>query len=108
MEYIVYCPSRDDIETYLTELTRDNTQLLVNEIWQLPTERIDESIVAKLPKPTLIMPRLRKIPGPRPLTKWERFRREKGISKKKKTSNKIYDTVLDVSIMLFIIISRII
>lgn len=69
----------------------------MNEIWQLPTERIDESIVVKLPKPTMVMPRLRKIPGPRLLTKWERFRREKGIAKKKKTSNKVYDNVLDVS-----------
>lgn len=88
---------RDDPENYLGNLTRDNTQLLVNEIWKLPTERVDESIIVKLPKPTMLMPRLRKIPGPRPLTKWERFRREKGIPKKKRTSKKVYDTVLDVS-----------
>ncbi|KAI8040506.1 hypothetical protein M5D96_006449 [Drosophila gunungcola] len=43
---------RDNKEEYLAALTRDNTQLLVNAIWELSTERVDESIVAKLPEPT--------------------------------------------------------
>lgn len=80
----------------MLELTRDNTQLLINSIWELPTERIDECIVAKLPKPTTVLPRLRKVPGPKPLTKWEKFAKEKGIKKKKK-DKKEYDTTLDVS-----------
>lgn len=86
----------DNKEEYLAALTRDNTQLLVNAIWELPTERVDESIVAKLPEPTTVLPRLRKPPGPRPLTKWEKFAKEKGITKKKK-DKKTYDDVLDVS-----------
>ncbi|EDV97469.1 ribosome biogenesis regulatory protein homolog [Drosophila grimshawi] len=81
-------------EEYLAELTRDNTQLLVNAIWELPTERVDESIVAKLPEPTTVLPRLRKPPGVRPMTKWEKFAKEKGITKKKK-DKKTYDDVLD-------------
>lgn len=81
-------------EDYLKSLTRDNTQLLINAIWELPTERVDECIVAKLPPPTTVLPRLRKVPGPKPLTKWEKFAREKGI-KKKKTIKKKYDEVLD-------------
>jgi len=88
---------RDNKEEYLTALTRENTQLLVNAIWELPTERVDESIVAKLPEPTTVLPRLRKPPGPRPLTKWEKFAKEKGISKKKK-DKKTYDETMDASL----------
>ncbi|XP_067647895.1 ribosome biogenesis regulatory protein homolog [Eurosta solidaginis] len=85
---------RNNKEQYLLRLTRENTQLLINAIWELPTERIDECIVAKLPQPTTVLPRLRKIPGPKPLTKWEKFAKEKGIKKKKKDKKK-YDEVLD-------------
>ncbi|EDW73412.1 uncharacterized protein Dwil_GK16661 [Drosophila willistoni] len=85
---------KENREEYLAALTRDNTQLLVNAIWELSTERVDESIVAKLPEPTTILPRLRKVPGPRPLTKWEKFAKEKGIVKKKK-DKKTYDETLD-------------
>ena len=80
----------------MLNLTRDNTQLLINEIWQLPTERVDECIVAKLPAPSTILPRLRKVPGPKLMTKWEKFAQEKGITKKNK-EKKVYDETLDVS-----------
>jgi regulator of ribosome biosynthesis len=69
-------------------------QLLINEIWELPTERLDEHIVAKLPKPTYQLPRARKLPTPRAPTKWEQFAKAKGITKKKK-DKKVYDTELD-------------
>nr|XP_014092699.1 ribosome biogenesis regulatory protein homolog [Bactrocera oleae] len=85
---------KNNREKYLLDLSRDNTQLLINSIWELPTERIDECIVAKLPEPTTVLPRLRKVPGPKPLTKWEKFAKEKGIKKKKK-DKKVYDTTLD-------------
>ncbi|KAL9902727.1 ribosome biogenesis regulatory protein homolog [Glossina fuscipes fuscipes] len=85
---------KENRATYLLQLTRDNTQLLINDIWQLPTERVDECIVAKLPPPTTILPRLRRVPGPKPLTKWEKFAKEKGLTKKKK-DKKVYDEVLD-------------
>lgn len=93
-ENVNYFHNREDRENYLLNLTRDNTQLLINAIWQLPTERVDECIVAKLPTPTTVLPRLHKVPGPRPLTKWEKFAKEKGITKKKK-EKKVYDAVLD-------------
>lgn len=85
---------KNNRENYLTNLTRDNTQLLINAIWELPTERVDECIVAKLPAPTTVIPRLRKPPGPKILTKWEKFALEKGIKKKKK-DKKVFDEVLD-------------
>ena len=87
---------RNNKENYLSALTRDNTQLLINAIWELPTERVEECIVAKLPEPTTVLPRLRKVPGLKPMTKWEKFAKEKGITKKKK-DKKTFDEVLDVS-----------
>ncbi|XP_006615420.1 ribosome biogenesis regulatory protein homolog [Apis dorsata] len=76
-------------EEYLKSLTRDNVQILINKIWELPTERIDEVIVAKLPKQKFILPRSRKIPKPKPLTKWQQFAKEKGIKSKKKSKSKL-------------------
>lgn len=73
--------NKDD---YLHSLTRDNTQLLLNKIWELPTERIDEAIVVRLPQPTTVLPRAKPVPKPRPLTKWQEFAKAKGITKKKK------------------------
>lgn len=77
-------------DEFLRSLARDNTQLLVNEIWKLPTERIEEVIVAKLPEPVTALPRAKPPPKPRPPTKWEQFAKLKGIQKKKKT-NLVWD-----------------
>ncbi|XP_047424692.1 ribosome biogenesis regulatory protein homolog [Mugil cephalus] len=77
-------------EDFLRSLARDNTQLLVNEIWKQPTERVEEVIVAKLPDPKTPLPREKPPPKPRPPTKWEQFAKLKGIQKKKKT-NLVWD-----------------
>ncbi|VVC99217.1 unnamed protein product [Leptidea sinapis] len=72
-------------DAYLQSLSRDNTQLLLNKIWDLPTERIDEAIVVRLPHPTTILPRAKPVPKPKPLTKWQEFAKAKGITNKKKS-----------------------
>lgn len=77
-------------DDFLRSLARDNTQLLVNEIWKLPTERVEEVIVAKLPEPVTPLPREKPPPKPRAPTKWEQFAKLKGIQKKKKT-NLVWD-----------------
>ncbi|KAF6727310.1 Ribosome biogenesis regulatory-like protein [Oryzias melastigma] len=77
-------------EDFLRVLARDNTQLLINEIWKLPTERVEEAIVAKLPEPATRLPREKPPPKPKPPTKWEQFAKLKGIQKKKKT-NMVWD-----------------
>lgn len=66
------------------QLARDNVQLLLNKVWELPTERIEEAIVAKLPPQRINLPRMKPVPRPKPLTKWQKFAAEKGIQKKKK------------------------
>lgn len=87
---------RNDKEKYLSDLTRENVQLIVNSLWEQPTERVEECIVAKLPLPSFVLPRSRKCPVARPLTKWEQFALEKGIKKTKK-DKKVFDDELDVS-----------
>lgn len=59
--------------------------MLMNRIWELPTERVEEAIVVKLPKPVYPLPRSKRVPRPKPLTKWQKFALEKGIKKTKKT-----------------------
>lgn len=87
-----------DKEDYLAELTRDNVQLIVNALWEQPVERFEECVVAKLPEPSFVLPRSKKCPVPKPLTKWQQFALEKGIKKTKK-DKKVYDDVLDVCVV---------
>uniref|UniRef100_A0A8C5GPC7 Ribosome biogenesis regulatory protein n=2 Tax=Gouania willdenowi TaxID=441366 RepID=A0A8C5GPC7_GOUWI len=77
-------------DDFLLSLARDNTQLLINEIWKQPTERVEEVIVAKLPDSTTPLPREKPPPKQRPPTRWEQFAKLKGIQKKKKT-NLVWD-----------------
>jgi regulator of ribosome biosynthesis len=69
---------------------RDNVQLLVNRIFDLPREMSDMGPLAKLPVPELVIPREKPLPKPKVETKWEKFAKEKGIEKKKK-SRKVLD-----------------
>jgi len=72
-------------DAYLKSLTRDNTQLLFNQVWTLPFERVDDVVIAKLPKPTFLLPREKPVPKAKPLTKWQTYAKDKGITKRKKT-----------------------
>ncbi|KAG7189836.1 hypothetical protein KM043_017494 [Ampulex compressa] len=80
---------RSKPDAYLKDLTRDNVQLLINKIWELPTERVEDAIVAKLPKSEFILPRTRCVPKPKALTKWQQYAKEKGIKSKKKGKSKL-------------------
>jgi len=84
--------SRDD---YLVELARDNTQLLINSIFTLPTHRVEEVVVATFPPPTFRLPREKPLPKPKELTKWEKYAKEKGIVKKKKKDRVAWDDTLN-------------
>lgn len=46
---------------------------------------MEEAIVVKLPPMVFVLPREKHVPKPRPLTKWQEFAKEKGITKKKKS-----------------------
>ena len=53
-------------------------KILYNAIWELPTERVEEAVVACLPYPSYVLPREKQAPKPKPLTKWEQYAKEKG------------------------------
>ncbi|KAL6054299.1 hypothetical protein STEG23_009767 [Scotinomys teguina] len=76
----------------LRALARDNTQLLINQLWQLPTECVEEAVVARLPEPVTRLTCEKPLPRPRPLTRWQQSARLKGIHPKKKT-NLVWDEV---------------
>jgi hypothetical protein len=69
---------REQRESFLLELARENTQLLINSIWNLPTERVEDVVVAKFPPPTFRLPREKPVPKPKVPTKWEKYAKEKG------------------------------
>lgn len=48
-----------------------------------------------LPKSQIILPRTKPIPKEKPLTKWEKFRIEKGMTTREKRSRMVYDTRTD-------------
>ncbi|TMW61161.1 hypothetical protein Poli38472_013624 [Pythium oligandrum] len=64
---------------------RDNVQLLVNRIFELPREMSDMGPLAQLPVPELVIPREKPLPKPKVETKWEKFAKDKGIDKRKKS-----------------------
>ncbi|KCV69519.1 hypothetical protein H696_03940 [Fonticula alba] len=75
---------------FLKNLARDNAQLLMNAILSLPTERNDFALVASLPAITTRLPREKTLPSGPALTRWEKFAKEKGIQKRKK-SKMVFD-----------------
>ncbi|KAF0359000.1 RRS1-domain-containing protein [Gigaspora margarita] len=82
---------KTETDNYLKTYTRDGTQLLINEIFQLPLTSVqDVGVVVELPKIVTAIPREKPLPKPNPPTRWERFAKIKGIKKNKK-SKLIYD-----------------
>jgi regulator of ribosome biosynthesis len=74
----------DDASTYLIQAARDNVQLLTNRLYGL-LEGADSKEVIQLPPPTLKLPREKPLPEDKPLTRWEKFAKAKGIVKKKRS-----------------------
>ena len=74
-----------DKEGALAQAATDATQLLVRRVWELPVEKTDLGPVALLPPRTSRLPRSQPPPAPKPLTRWEKFAKEKGIEKKKRS-----------------------
>lgn len=75
---------------YVTKEARDNVQLLVNQLFRLPSQPADMGRVVRLPFPQTKLPREKKLPEDKPLTKWEKFRERNGLKKQKK-DKKVFD-----------------
>jgi len=76
-------PSREE---YLQNLARDNTQLLFNALWALPTEKVEEALCIKLPPCSHQLPREKPVPKAKPPTRWEAYAKSKGIDRKSNKS----------------------
>ncbi|KAJ2078476.1 Rhodanese- sulfurtransferase [Coemansia sp. RSA 988] len=77
-------------DNYLKGLSREGAQLLINELFSLPTTTDDDSVYASLPKTTTVLPREKPIPKEKPMTRWEKFAKIKGIQNRKK-SRMVFD-----------------
>lgn len=82
---------REVREAYLEVLSRENAQLLFNGLYSLPQEESDEmGRTVTLPKSTTVIPREKPVPTDKPLTRWEKFAKTKGIQKQKRSA-KVFD-----------------
>eukprot|EP01068_Selenidium_serpulae_P017179 Selendium_serpulae@DN6357_c0_g3_i6.p1 len=80
----------------MSDVARDNLQLLVNKLVELPRSSSDGGTLITLPKNHAFrLPRA--LPVPRassaPKTRWEKFAQEKGIVKRKR-SRKVWDETI--------------
>jgi regulator of ribosome biosynthesis len=71
----------------LKAITRDNIQLLVSQIFQLPREQTDIGPVVRLDKLEFVeqLPRMMPLPKPKVKSRWQKFAEERGIDKKKRS-----------------------
>jgi regulator of ribosome biosynthesis len=67
------------------ELTQRSVQELFEQVFNLSVTPSNLGPIAKLPTPETDIPREKPVPKPKPLTRWEKFAKEKGIKKKKKS-----------------------
>jgi len=86
---------RSDQEAYLKSETRNNVQLLINKLFELPMKNEDGYMYVDLPEPRYNLPREKPLPTPKPLTKWQKFAIEKGIKKTPKPKA-TWDEILQV------------
>lgn len=68
----------------MAKVARENAQLLVNHIWDLPLQVTPEGVFVKIPAGKTALPRALPLPKKKSLTRWEKFAKEQGIQKKKK------------------------
>ncbi|CAO3608764.1 unnamed protein product [Cunninghamella echinulata] len=75
---------KSEKEKYIKELSRDNTQLVLNQLFDLKVKSSDLGVLAELPDRTTLLPREKPLPKDKPLTRWEKFAKAKGIQNRKR------------------------
>ncbi|KAJ9469201.1 Ribosome biogenesis regulatory protein-like protein [Diplonema papillatum] len=78
--------SEDVLEAKATQCM----QGLIAHLFHMPTVKHEDGRLASVPTPTTPMPREKPPPKEQELTKWEEFRKEKGIKKRKK-EGRVFD-----------------
>lgn len=74
-----------DRDEVLRELARGVTQSLSNQLFALPGEAVQGGRLARLPRPSTVLPRFKPLPKPKAMTKWQKFAQQKGITKRKRS-----------------------
>jgi hypothetical protein len=74
-ESFLHTKSQDKLNDYLMQLGRDNSQLLFNHIFQLPSRALqaESGRLADLPTPSSALPRAKPIPKAKEPTKWYKY-----------------------------------
>jgi regulator of ribosome biosynthesis len=81
-------------ESDIKNAARDCAQALVNQLLSTcPITKSDDStsVTLGLPAPTTILPREKRIPADKPMSKWQEFAKKKGIKDKKRDGKLVYD-----------------
>ena len=77
------------------KITLQNSKKLLEKLQALEKEQNDEGEFLILPKPIMKIPRERKPPEQKPLTKWEKYRVQSGLGRRKKRSRLVYEPTVD-------------
>ncbi|QDZ18099.1 ribosome biogenesis regulatory protein [Chloropicon primus] len=73
-----------DAEGACKEMATGMAQALVKRLFTFPSTPAVGGRTVELPKPKTLLPRFKPVPKPKPLTRWEKFAKEKGIVKRKR------------------------
>lgn len=76
---------RNQPEIFIKSHTSAAVQLLLRQLQTLPQQKDRLGVVVELPKPQTVLPREKPVPKPKPLTRWQKFAQEKGITKQKRS-----------------------
>ena len=84
-------------EDYIRNKTAEACTSLVSKLFGLPVEKSDLGVLVTLPKqtPLIKLPRQLPAPKPKPETKWEKFAKDRGITKDGKRNGKVFDEATD-------------
>lgn len=93
-------------EKQIMEITKANLCTLYKELFDMKREQVaaqgeDGEILeytrpmfmVSLPPPRIVTPREKPIPKEKPMTKWEKFRLERGLPARKKRSRMVFDPI---------------
>jgi hypothetical protein len=68
----------------MKEMEREKNKIILNKIWELKKEKVEEEIVVKMIEKKFKLKREKKIKKNKKIKKWKKYEKEKGIKKKKK------------------------
>ena len=72
-------------EQELLNRAQQCVQTVFSQLYGLPLSKDGHLSVVKLPEPKSQLPRYQPLPQPKPLTRWDRYARDKGVSNRKRS-----------------------